>query len=112
MYNSFCRIQTTFRFRNAKDARVFDSIRFASTAEFVGDVRLRELSEVVVESVFQRVFSSKAEGSAGRQFDLQIHSLDGAGRNLSSRLEPVEDQLGVTIQRLGQFLHRFSSEGQ
>jgi hypothetical protein len=36
---------------------------------------------------------------------LQV-TLDGAGRNSSLRTEPVENQLSVTTQRLGHFLHR------
>jgi hypothetical protein len=47
----------------------------------VGIFRLGWPAEVVIQAVFDRVSAAEAEGSMGRQFDLQIHSFDDAGED-------------------------------
>ncbi len=90
----------------AQEKQSFLSGIIASIPESVGVFVLRSSAEIVVEGVFGRVSASGANGSAGRQFHLQIHSLDRTRRNLALRLEPVEDRFGIILQGPSPLLHR------
>ena len=71
----------------------------------MGEFWFREGSEVVIEGDFDGFVGPKAVGLSGGQFDFVVQTLDGAGRNSALRTEPVENQLSMVAQGLGDLFH-------
>jgi hypothetical protein len=70
---------------------------FASSAESVGNWRLGEVAKRMVERDLQAPIAAEAVGSFRDQFQLSVETLDGAGRDLLARPEPVQDELAVWV---------------
>ena len=61
----------------------------------------------MIQSQFQRMIGSKAEGFSGGQFGLGVESFNHAAGELTFGAEPVEQQRAVTPQHSSDLLHRF-----
>src|SRR5690606_18483741 len=68
---------------------------FASSAESVGEFRLGQRAESMVQSDFCTVIGPKAEGFSGRQFCLAVKSLHDAAGELAFGPEPVHQKLSM-----------------